>query len=71
MENITNPRQRAIFESGRPGTIPSWKESLANAVRDPAELIGLLGLEDELLAEGRRALPARRSKGVYRQDAAW
>ena len=55
MENITNPLQRATFEGDRETAGPSWKESLANAVRDPAELIGLLELEEDLLDEARRA----------------
>jgi len=55
MENITNPRQRATFESGHETVSPSWKESLARAVRDPAELIEILELDQALLATAQRA----------------
>ena len=55
MENITNRRQRAIFESDVEATAPSWKDSLARAVRDPAELIEILRLDESLLEETRKA----------------
>jgi EF-P beta-lysylation protein EpmB len=55
MENITNRRQRATFESDVEATAPSWKESLARAVRDPAALLDILQLDEGLLAEAQRA----------------
>jgi len=55
MENITNRRQRATFESDVGATAPSWKESLARAVRDPAALLDILQLDEGLLAEAQRA----------------
>lgn len=55
MENITNPRQRATSESTPDTAAASWKESLARAVRDPAELIEILQLDENLLEEAQRA----------------
>ena len=55
MENITNRRQRATFESDVEATAPSWKESLARAVRDPMALLDILQLDEALLAEAQRA----------------
>ncbi|MFP6634190.1 MAG: 4Fe-4S cluster-binding domain-containing protein, partial [Planctomycetota bacterium] len=55
MENITNRRQRATFESDVEATAPSWKESLARAVRDPVALLDILQLDEALLAEAQRA----------------
>ncbi len=42
-------------ESGRPGSAESWHQSLAEAVRDPDELIDLLGLADEHRETARQA----------------
>lgn len=36
-------------------TVPAWRRALAEAVTDPAELLGLLDLPAELLPEARRA----------------
>ena len=55
MENITNRRQRATFESDVGAPAPSWKESLARAVRDPVTLLELLQIDKGLLAEAQRA----------------
>ena len=55
MENITNPRQRATLESDPPAAAPSWKESLAAAIRDPAALIDILQLERDLLSAAKKA----------------
>ena len=55
MENITNRRQRATFASDVEAAAPSWKESLARAVRDPATLLDLLQLDKGLLPEAQRA----------------
>lgn len=37
-------------------TVPAWRRALAEAVTDPAELLGLLDLPAELLPEARRAV---------------
>lgn len=55
MENITNPRQRATFDGALEVTTPSWKESLARAVRDPAALLEILHLDKSQLPEAQRA----------------
>ena len=55
MENITNSRQRATLESSPVTASPSWKESLARAVRDPVALIEILQLDKGLLAEAKKA----------------
>ncbi len=56
MENITNSRQRATLESDPVTATPSWKESLARAVRDPADLIEILQLDEGLLDGAKKAV---------------
>ena len=55
MENITNPLKRATLQGGSRMPRPSWKDSLAKAVRDPEKLLELLELGSEHLEEARRA----------------
>ena len=44
---------QAVSAAGR--ALPRWQQELAEAVRDPAELISLLGLDPALLPAARRA----------------
>jgi len=38
-----------------PGQVPSWQQQIAEAVRDPAELLEILGLDPALLEAARQA----------------
>jgi EF-P beta-lysylation protein EpmB len=45
----------ATLASDAPATAPGWQRELADAIRDPAELCAVLGLDPALAAEARAA----------------